>query len=294
MKRPWLLAALLGLTACAGVPDHASRQDTAQRLAAAGQLAALSLDTSTFSLAAWAGPVGQAQGGLLTVYIEGDGLAWLSAQTPSADPTPLNPLALRLALAQADGARAYLARPCQYGGLADRRCATGFWTQQRFAPAVIEASDQALDQLKQRAGARALMLVGYSGGGAVAALLAGRRDDVAALVTVAGNLDPNGWTRLHRVSPLVGSLDPSAAKQRLRDLPQWHFVGGADGNMPASLARGFVAGLGDARVVVVEGANHQCCWAERWAELVEAPLKAAEARSLRQRLVSRLSLPWRR
>jgi hypothetical protein len=67
-------------------------------------------------------------------------------------------------------------------------------------------------------------------------------------------------------------------------LPQWHFVGGADGNMPASLARGFVAGLGDARVVVVEGANHQCCWAERWAELVEAPLKAAEARSLRQRL----------
>jgi predicted esterase len=278
LKRAWLWAALLGLSACAGVPEHASRQAQADQLAASGRLSALAIPTSTLALAAWAGPPGESPGGLLTVYIEGDGLAWLTAQTPSADPTPLNPLALRLAIAQPDGARAYLARPCQYGGLADRRCASGFWTQQRFAPAVIEASDQALDQLKQRAGARTLMLVGYSGGGAVAALLAERRADVVALVTVAGNLDPTGWTRLHRVSPLSGSLDPSTDKERLRDLPQWHFAGAADSNMPASLARGFVAGMSDARVVVVEGADHGCCWAQRWAELVVAPLAAAQKR----------------
>lgn len=33
----------------------------------------------------------------LRVYIEGDGLAWISKTEQSLDPTPLNPLALRLA-----------------------------------------------------------------------------------------------------------------------------------------------------------------------------------------------------
>jgi hypothetical protein len=66
---------------------------------------------------------------------------------------------------------------------------------------VISASNQAVDALKQRYGAQEIVLVGYSGGGAVAALVAARRTDVVRLVTVAGNLDHLAWTHLHSVPP---------------------------------------------------------------------------------------------
>jgi len=39
--------------------------------------------------------------------------AWLAVPRPSQDPTPVDPLALRLALVQPTGNAAYLARPCQ-------------------------------------------------------------------------------------------------------------------------------------------------------------------------------------
>jgi predicted esterase len=272
----WVTVLTLLLAGCAGAPDPASRLATAQALAAGRALSALQLQTRSFTLAAWAGAAGSAQDGLLSVYIEGDGLAWLSSQTPSNDPTPVDPLALRLAVAQPGGAVAYLARPCQYKGAADARCSQRYWTGERFAEAVIDASDQALDQLKARAGARRLLLVGYSGGGAVAALLAQRRNDVAGLATVAGNLDPNGWTRLHRVSPLLGSLDPMTARHALSRLPQWHWVGSADRNMPATLAQGFSLALPQAQVVVLDGFDHRCCWAERWPVLIGPVVRQIE------------------
>lgn len=53
--------------------------------------------------------------GPLFVYIEGDGLAYLDARTPSTDPTPADPLALRLAAAD----------PGPAGPTRVARCATG-------------------------------------------------------------------------------------------------------------------------------------------------------------------------
>ena len=96
------------------------------------------------------------------------------------DPTPVNPLALQLALRDPSGAAVYLARPCQFVAAPDKReCARAYWTEQRFSPAVIAASLEAISQLKQRYGAQRLVLVGYSGGGAVASLVAAQRGDVA-------------------------------------------------------------------------------------------------------------------
>ena len=137
------------------------------------------------------------------VRIEGDGLAWLSRSQVSADPTPMQPVALELAMRQPGGAAAYLARPCQYvQGPDARNCATAWWTDRRFAPEVVTASSLAIDQLKLRFSAQRLVLVGYSGGGAIAALVAAQRHDVALLVTVAGNLDTQAWTALNRITPL--------------------------------------------------------------------------------------------
>ncbi len=50
----------------------------------------------------------------MVVYIEGDGRAYVNRRTPSNDPTPGNPMALRLALADPSLRVLYLGRPCQY------------------------------------------------------------------------------------------------------------------------------------------------------------------------------------
>ncbi|GAB2181919.1 hypothetical protein DLREEDagrD3_21420 [Denitratisoma sp. agr-D3] len=53
----------------------------------------------------------------------------------------------------------------------------------------------------------------------------------------------------------------------LASLPQWHWVGERDKIVPPFLTQNFAAGLREARVTVVAGYDHTCCWAESWARL---------------------------
>lgn len=260
---------MLLLAACSSVSLEERRAASARVGPDAGWQR-LELETREFVLAAFVPPQLRT-GEVLTVYIEGDGLAWLGGDTPSFDPTPLDPVALRLALRDAPGTAAYLARPCQYvAGNARRGCEAKYWTSHRFAPEVIRATGAALDQLKARAGARRLALVGYSGGGDVAALLAAERDDVASLITIAAPLDHSVWTREERLAPLTGSLNPADAWQRLARIPQKHYVGGRDRAVGESPARAYAARFpaGERpRVVVLPDFDHACCWVERWPAL---------------------------
>ena len=127
--------------------------------------------------------------GTLTVYIEGDGGGWIAGQQ-QADPTPILPTALALAEVDPSPNRLYLARPCQYqppDALA--RCSPSYWSLKRYAEEVVAGLSGAVDQAMRESGAKRLRLVGFSGGGPTAALIAARRADVFELVTVAGNLD---------------------------------------------------------------------------------------------------------
>lgn len=274
--RRWLaaaLTALLALAGCAGLSPTDRLQQADQWAAQAGWQRQR-VATDAFVLMAYV-PQRRPQADTLTVYIEGDGLAWLSQSEVSPDPTPRNPVGLQLALRHPAGAAAYLARPCQYvQGQDARHCNAVFWTDARFAPDVVQATDQALTVLMRGAGARRLVLVGYSGGAAVAALVAARRKDVQQLVTVAGNLDTEAWTRLHHVSPLRGSLNPADAWAQLQGLPQLHFAGAQDRVVPPQLAQGFVNRFPEnqrPQLRVLEGQDHGCCWAAAW------PALAAEA-----------------
>jgi hypothetical protein len=265
---PALLTALL-LCACASLPTPQSRHQTADMLARAHGWREVTLPAGQFDLTAYL-PSGPPQSPLLTVYMEGDGLAWISASLPSDDPTPVSPMALRLALAQPQAQAAYLARPCQYGGIAGPRCSPAYWTHARFSPEVVVATNLAIDALKQRFGARQLALVGYSGGGAVAALAAARRTDVIRLVTIAGNLDHRAWTAWHRVSPLEGSLNPADEIGALDGIPQWHFVGSRDATMPPLLARRYASRHAPGHqpaVIEIDGFDHSCCWDAQWPQL---------------------------
>ena len=81
------------------------------------------------------------------------------------------------------------------------------------------AVNRAIDALKAASGALGIALAGYSGGGAMAALIAARRPDTVCLVTVAAPLDTGAWTQAIGVSPLRTSLNPLDHAARLASLP---------------------------------------------------------------------------
>ena len=212
-------------------------------------------------------------GPILRVYIEGDGRAWLTQERLSPDPTPVNPLVLELLKADSFPDKAYLARPCQY--VRAGACSNHYWSDRRYSPEVVASMDDALDQLKNRGGYTALELIGYSGGGTVAALLAARRTDVIFLRTLAGNLNHVWLNRYHRISPLAGSLNPVDFADRLASIPQRHFFGEKDRIVPPEMYQEYRGAFRDARclaVTVVPGADHVSGWQDRWADLLmQAP-----------------------
>ena len=206
----------------------------------------------------------------LSVYIEGDGFAWASRHQVSSDPTPKEPVSLRLAERDLGPRVLYLGRPCQYTNPETwRGCDARYWSSHRFAPETVAATMAAIDQGKRLAGASVIELIGYSGGGVMAALVAARRDDVLRLVTVAAPLDHDAWTRHHQVSPLFGSLSPMAELPRLAAIPQRHIVGAEDAIVPALVAQSYLNQLQSAvaTLEMAPGADHQCCWVERWPGL---------------------------
>lgn len=207
---------------------------------------------------------------VLNIYIEGDGFAWVSARRPSQNPTPINPVAFHLAATANKSAVAYLARPCQF--VSSASCNKSYWTNKRFSKQVITASGQAIDELKRLSGSSRIRLFGYSGGGAVAALLASQRQDVDLLVTIAGNLDHNYWAEHHGYSLLSGSLNPSNYAKQLQGIRQIHFVGENDKNIVPEVSQSYIRHFKQSKnitVTMVSNADHNCCWAALWPQLLE-------------------------
>lgn len=265
----WFSFCLILLSSCATIPSASERRAAAETQAARQGWQLIQIPAERFALAAFLPTLSQPSHHL-TIYFEGDGFAWATGTQASTDPTPYNPLALRLALAQPEGSSAYLARPCQYVDAEKSACSRRYWTDLRFAPEVIAASDRAVEVLKEKFTAKELTFVGYSGGAAVAALVAARRKDVVQLITVAGNLDHRAWTTYHRLSPLTGSRNPIDERERLQQIRQIHFVGGRDTIIPPSLVESYTVFFPEKsqRIVHVEPTfGHHCCWVEKWPRL---------------------------
>jgi hypothetical protein len=221
----------------------------------------------------------------LIVYLESDGFIRTNRTTLSSDPTPLRPLTLEMAAQDDSPKLLYLARPCQYQSAERLRgCSPLYWDVRRFSPEVVAGLSQALDRAKIRARAQRLVLIGYSGGGTLAALLAARRDDVDAIATIAAPLDVDAWVRHHAISPVEGALD-AAALTALGRTRQIHVTGTDDWQVPPNLTGAYLRRLPareQVRLVEMPRHNHDCCWVESWPGLlareVRPWLAAAPAR----------------
>lgn len=211
----------------------------------------------------------------INIYIEGDGLAWLTKSRLSTDPTPRNPLVLKLASLDFADNVAYLARPGQYTQSAKDICSQEYWSNKRFSKEVIDSINQAIDQICWQAKADKINLIGYSGGAAIAIIIAAKRNDVISLRTIAGNLNPQAVNKYHKVSDLYGSLNPLDYLDKIRNLAQRHFQAGKDTIIPLFIAQDFVKALGDKdfrRITLISQASHDNGWLERWPELLSYPL----------------------
>lgn len=265
------------ISACSSIPSGVARQQQADRLAAEKNWHALPIASSQGMLKAYLPTqIRPDPAAVLTVFIEGDGLAWVSRSQPSSDPTPIDPLALRLALIHPGRQAAYLGRPCQYVDAETTACPSRLWLAQRFSEDATTLTDRALDELKQRFQANRLVLVGFSGGGTIAALIAARRSDVAVLITLGGNLDHAEWTRFHHITSLEGSLNPADEAERLQWVRQLHFVGAQDTIVPPQIVEHYAQRFPPTRrplVRIVADANHHCCWVQQWPRYWQTALE---------------------
>ncbi|OQY11611.1 MAG: hypothetical protein B6I31_04600 [Desulfobacteraceae bacterium 4572_19] len=210
-------------------------------------------------------------GGLLSVYIEGDGFAWKNRYTVSNDPTPRNPITLNLALHDKNPDVFYLPRPCQFTNDCDIKCESRYWTTHRYSEEVIDAMDKAVSYAKQKTCAKTIKLIGFSGGGTVAVLIAARRDDVVKIITVSANLDHVKWTQLHKITPLYGSLNASDFAQKVQGIDQVHFVGGDDDNVSKDVITAYYNRMSEnsmTNIIVIDNFTHSCCWVDRWQQLL--------------------------
>ena len=269
VKRVFALLGFSLLVGCAQISPE-QRKELAQQLAVNAGWTEQVLQTTPFSLMAFfnhsPNPVK-----VVTIYLEGDGHAWVGGRYPSDDPTPLDPVALRLAMAQPNGAVAYLARPCQYLKQANAaRCTETMWTKDRFSKAVVDSTNQGVSFIKNKWGAQQIVLVGYSGGARIALELAAQRDDIKQIITVAGNMDPTAWTLELGLKPLTVMQSNRKLILATKQVPQTYFIGDADNVIPSKLVKEFAnqyPAHNRPRVIVIRDNAHVCCWVEQWPEL---------------------------
>lgn len=263
------------LAGCGASKPLSARISLAEDLAAKASLSRHTVPAGLFDLAAWMRM--EEPGTTARVYIEGDGLAFVSRHQVSLNPTPVNPVALRLASQDLAPNVVYLARPCQFSGWRhEGACPDKYWTSHRTAKEVIESYQDALNEIKTRHAITHFELIGYSGGAAIALLLAAERNDVESVRTVAGNIDYKAFADFHRVSPMTASIDPATVAEKIKDIPQIHYIGGKDKIIPKALFDGWKEkSLHSSCVqsIKVENATHETGWEEDWRRLLNVSPK---------------------
>lgn len=203
----------------------------------------------------------------LHVYIDGDGSPWLKQHFIASDPTAHSPLILDL-MALDDTPSILLGRPCYYGKSNIQPCHPRFWTSHRYSLDVVNSMENALlFWLKKFPNIQNITLIGYSGGGALAILLAPSIKKIIRIITLAANLDIEKWTTLHHYTPLTGSLNPIKAKKIAPNIKQFHIAGEDDNNIPVALIQSFIHQQSTAKLWIIKNQGH-CCWTQHWPSLL--------------------------
>jgi hypothetical protein len=245
----------------AGCATNATRID---RLAATLGMSRSVVEAGGFRSLVYLHNVAAPQERPLAIFIEGDGVPWIGGREPSLDPTTADPIALKL-LAKTPAPVAYVTRPC-YNDMSAPRCTPERWTMERYSDEIVSSMTETVRRAVEQAKARSVALVGYSGGGVLAVLIAERLDNVAYVITVGANLDTDAWTQHHGYLPLTGSLNPATSKAT-HPWPEAHLYGRRDAVVPASTTAAYFKRFPRAQQTIIDDYDHVCCWEQAWSTM---------------------------
>lgn len=206
-------------------------------------------------------------------YIEGDGAAFTYRHMVSTNPTPRARVFIELAAMDKRQNVVYVARPCQYTPMdLNPKCEKSYWTEKRLSDDSIEALNEVINKVNN---GQKFSLVGYSGGGGVAVLIAARNPMVRDIVTIAGNLDIAAFTAYHKTPPMKESLNPVDYAKLIKDIPQFHTSGEKDRIVPPSIAIKYVKESDSpcVRQQTFKGVTHKNGWNKIWAESYNIPIR---------------------
>lgn len=217
------------------------------------------LKTTHFVMATWATEL--VPGQTLRIYIEGDSQADLFGK-----PEPKNKVVRNIA--QRDTAQnvVYVAQPCQY--LQNDNCVPQIWKEGRYTIEMVQAVQSVVEHYAEKYRIEDIELIGYDGGGTIAALIAARTRIPVKLITISGILDPKAYTSLHEGEVLYDALNPANENYILAGVPQVHYVAGNDDVFPKEFTEAFVAQLPNpvsVQVRLLKSATHDN-WDEKNVE----------------------------
>lgn len=250
------------------VPTLDERRTALYSLIENNNLTQFEIKTSTFNIFTLQTNLKNCKNKNINIYVEGDGLSWISRRTISDNPTPINPLSLKLMNQDNSQCKIYMARPCQY--INSIMCEKKYWTSHRFSREVINSYNESLDLIKKEYKNKGFKLIGYSGGGAVVALLSASRNDIDSFITIAGNLDIDKWTSMYNLSKLDGSLNPADFSKKLENIEQFHMIGKNDNIIPKDIFLSYLSKFDRKDKISFElfKSNHNCCWEEYYKEIL--------------------------
>lgn len=207
-------------------------------------------------------------------YIEGDGYAFESYGV-SDNPTPLHPKIIKLAAIDGRPNVVYIARPCQYTPVnLNPICSnTVYWTDKRMSKEVVDSVNDAINIINN---GLPFSIIGFSGGGGVAVLIAAYNKHVRDIITVAGNVDTMAFHEAHisKQPILKGSLNPINYADKLGSIPQLHLSGSKDAIVPPIIAQKYVKASNSKCVVqkVFPDVEHWKGWEQIWPEVLNIKL----------------------
>jgi hypothetical protein len=206
-------------------------------------------------------------GSVLHVYIEGDGQPWVGGKI-AADPGPYKLTSLSL-MQQDSNPSIYLGRPCYFQHVTglQKNCHPALWTRARYSQQVVDLMVNALVFHPELASYDEWVLIGHSGGGTLAYLMAQQLPKVDKVIAISSNLDVNAWVEYHQYAPLDQSLDPAKLQSKKR-LELVYLAGGKDKNVPLELNRTFLNKV-NAQIILRDEYDHKCCWEKEWRKILD-------------------------
>lgn len=204
-------------------------------------------------------------------YIEGDG-SINSGRVIADNPTPSKVMLLELATMDNRPNVVYVARPCQFTPIElNPQCNQDYWVDKRLAEEVVESVNSVVSTISKN---QPISLVGFSGGGGIAVLVAARNSHVKDMVTIAGNLDIENFSHYHEVYALKESLNPIDYAAQISYIPQLHISGGEDKIVPGHIADIYikVSASDCVKGKVFPDVTHTRGWKDVWKDVLRIPL----------------------